>query len=442
MADPAGGKAQAGGSGAFSSWEFMLAFRYLRAKRREGGVTLISIIAVAGIALAVTALITVMSVMNGFRHELLSRLLGVQAHIYVYGAAETAEDADALAARLRAEIDGVRQAGPIVVGTALAQGPRQATGVQVLGVRPQDLSSFDLIAGSGDAGEAGGGLVAGSVEAFGEGRNGGDLIVLGSALARSLGVSAGEEVRILGFEGAATPFGVQPRNKAYTVAAVFSAGVLDIDQITVFMPFEQASLFFNRPGGGDYIDVRLTDPSEPGAAADAVRALAPQAAVFDWRDQNRQFWTALQVERTAMRLILSILVLITAMNIISGIVMLVKNKGRDIAILRTIGASRAAATRIFLIAGATLGVTGTLIGLALGLLLVAFIGPVQDAINFFTGVNVFDPEIYYLYRLPARLDWGEVAWVTVWGFVTAVLATLPPALRAGRMDPVEALRNE
>jgi len=439
----AAAEAAPSGAGAFSAWEFMLAFRYLRAKRREGGVTLISVIAVVGIALAVTALILVMSIMNGFRHELLSRLLGVQPHVYVYNAADTAEEADALAARIRAEVEGVVQAGPVVVGTGLARGGERATGVQVFGVRPEELAEFDLIAGEGEAGEAGGGLLSGSVERFGEGRNGGDQVVLGSALAGQLGLVVGDQVRLLGFEGPATPFGVQPRNKAYEVAAIFSAGVLDIDQITVFMPLEQAVIFFSRQGGGDYIDVRLAQPDEPDAAAAAIEAIAgPNALVFDWRRQNRQFWTALQVERTAMRLILSILVLITAMNIISGIVMLVKNKGRDIAILRTVGASRAAVMRIFLIAGATLGLLGTVSGLALGLLGVALIGPLQDAINAVTGVNVFDPEVYYLYRLPARLDWGEVAWVTIWGFVTAVLATLPPALRAGRMDPVEALRNE
>jgi len=431
------------GGGAFSAWEFMLAFRYLRAKRREGGVTLIAVIAVAGIALAVIALITVMSIMNGFRDELLTRLLGIQPHIYVYNAADTAEDADALAARLLAEVDGVVQAGPVIVGTGLARGPTRATGAQVFGVRASELAQFDLIAGDGEDSPSEGGLVAGSIEGFGRGLNGGDRIIVGSALAGTLGVNVGETLTLLGFEGPPTPFGVQPRRKAYEVAAIFSAGVLDIDQIAIFMPVEQAAVFFSREGGGDYIDVRLAEPDAPEAAAAAIEAIAgPNALVFDWRVQNRQFWTALQVERTAMRLILSVLVLITAMNIISGIVMLVKNKGRDIAILRTVGASRGAVMRIFLISGATLGLLGTMIGLVLGLLIVAFIGPIQDGLNYVTGVNVFDPEVYYLYRLPAKLDWGEVAWVTVWGFVTAVLATLPPALRAGAMDPVEALRNE
>jgi len=227
------------------------------------------------------------------------------------------------------------------------------------------------------------------------------------------------------------------------VGGVITVGVQDLDSILVYMPIEQAALFFNRSSAGDYIDVRLDNPDAPEAVIARINALAPPATVvFDWRVENAAFWNALQVERIAMRLILSIIVAIAALNIISGVVMLVKNKTRDIAILRTMGATSGAVMRIFLIAGATIGSFGTLCGIVLGLIFVACIGPIQDGIALLTGVNIFDPTVYKLYRLPARVDWTEVVFVSVWGFAMALLATLFPSWRAGCIDPVEALRNE
>jgi lipoprotein-releasing system permease protein len=430
------------GPGPFSAFEFMLAMRYLRARRKQGGVTLISIISFFGIMLAVTALIAVMSVMNGFRHELLTRLLGVQPHIYVYAPADSEVDRGALADQIRG-LDGVRQAGPVAIGQALVTSRRGAAFAQVAGVRAEDLRRFDLITGDNGAREAGGGIVQGSVEMFGEGRNGGDEIIIGSVMASTLGVIAGDDVTLVSPRGAATALGVTPRSKRYVVGAVISVGVQDLDQILAYMPIEQAALFFNRPAGGDFIDVRIETPDEPDAIKAAIEAIAPERTlVLDWRGQNEAFWNALQVERVAMRLILMVIVAIAAMNIISGLVMLVKNKTKDIAILRTMGASQGAVMRIFLISGATVGVLGTIAGIILGLLFAAFIGPIQDFVGWASGVNIFDPEVYQLYRLPARVDWNEVVFVAVWGFVMAVIATLPPSLRAGRMDPVEALRNE
>ena len=434
------------GAGPFSGFEFLLAFRYLRARRKQGGVTLISIISFVGIMLAVTALIAVMSVMNGFRHELLTRLLGVQPHVYVYlpqsgeGEGPGAEAGD-IADEIRA-LPGVRQAGPVAVGQALVTSGRAAAFAQVSGVRPEDLARFDMITGARGAEEAGGGLV-GSIETFGEGRNGGNAVIIGSAMAAELGVRVGDSVTLVSPRGAQTALGVTPRSKAYDVVGVITVGVQDLDRILVYMPLEQAALFFNRPAGGDYIDVRIENPDDPDPIKDAIRAITPDnTLVFDWRRQNEAFWNALQVERVAMRLILMIIVLIAAMNIISGLVMLVKNKTRDIAILRTMGASQGAVMRIFLIAGAAVGVLGTIAGIVLGLLFAAFIGPIQDFVSWVSGTQVFDPSVYSLYRLPARVDWGEVAFVAFWGFFTALLATLPPSWRAGRIDPVEALRYE
>lgn len=432
------------GAAPFSGFEFLLAFKYLRARRKHGGVTLISIISFVGIMLAVAVLITVMSVMNGFRHELLTRLLGVQPHIYVYAqsGAESETTLADLTDRIR-QLDGVKQAGPVAMGQALVTSGRQATFAQVSGVRPEDFAQFDIITGADGADEAGGGLVSGSLDGFGEGRRGGNLIVLGAVMANQLGVRVGDQVTLVSPRGASTALGTTPRSKSYTIVGLISVGVQDLDQIILYMPLEQASLFFNRPPQGDYIDVRLEDPDAPETVMAAIREISPQGTVlYDWRRQNQAFWNALQVERVAMRLILSAIVLIAAMNIISGLVMLVKNKTRDIAILRTMGASQGSVMRIFLISGAAVGCLGTFAGIILGLIAVAGIGPIQDFFSWVSGVNVFDPEVYSLYRLPARLDWGEVFFVSFWGFFTSLLATLLPSWRAGRIDPVEALRYE
>ncbi len=431
-----------GGSGPFSSFEFMLAFRYLRARRKEGGVTVIAVISFVGIAIAVAALIAVMSVMNGFRHELLTRLLGVQPHILVYAPVNESSELSNLADQIR-ELQDVRQAGPVSVGQGLITTRRGSAFAQVSGVRGDDLRRWDLITGDNGAREARGGIASGNAETFGIGRNGGNEIVIGSAMAARLGVMAGDEVTLVAPRGAATPLGVTHRSKTYVVAAVITVGVQDLDQILAYLPIEQASIFFNRPAGGDFIDVRVENPDAPDTVTEAIRRIAPEGTVVvDWRGENEAFWNALQVERVAMRLILSIVILIAALNIISGIVMLVKNKTRDIAILRTMGASQGAIMRVFLISGATIGVLGTIAGIILGLLFVTFIGQIADFISWVSGVNVFDPSVYSLYRIPARLDWGEVIFVSGWGFVMSLLATLWPSMRAGRMDPVEALRNE
>ncbi|HBU61178.1 MAG TPA: lipoprotein-releasing ABC transporter permease subunit [Oceanicaulis sp.] len=430
------------GAAPFSRYEFLLAFKYLRARRKHGGVTLISVISFVGIMLAVAVLITVMSVMNGFRHELLTRLLGVQPHVYVMVPADQGELSRTLADRIRA-LDGVRQAGPVATGQALVTSGRSAAFASVSGVRPEDLARFDLITGAHGADDAGGGLAAGSIDRFGEGRNGGDVIIMGTVMANQLGVGVGDQVTLVSPQGATTALGMTPRSKRYTIGGLLSVGVQDLDQVLIYMPLDQASLFFNKPAQGEYIDVRIANPDAPEPVMEQIRAMAPQGAViFDWRRQNQAFWNALQVERVAMRLILSAIVLIAAMNIISGLVMLVKNKTKDIAILRTMGASQGAVMRIFLIAGAAVGVLGTLAGIALGLLAVIGIGPLQDFVSWVSGVNVFDPSVYSLYRLPARLDWGEVAFVSFWGFFPSLIATLAPSWRAGRIDPVEALRYE
>jgi lipoprotein-releasing system permease protein len=417
----------------FGSWERMLAGRYLRAKRSQGGVALISLISFIGIMLAVAVLIIVMSVMNGFRSELLNRILGFNGHLFVSGAVLDRPDRDQVVAQI-ARVPGVLQAAPIVEAQAIAMGPAQISGAIVRGIRPQDLAATRLVSGN---------LTKGTLKGFGAGDYGGETIVVGERLAQSLGVKPGDPLTLISPAGGATAFGGTPLQKTYTVGATFTVGMSQYDQAYIYMPLSQAQLFFGRDSGVDAIEIKIKDPDQAGAMkAEVARAAGPGALVNDWTQRDSSFWGALKVERNVMRLILMLLVAIAAMNIISGLVMLVKNKGRDIAILRTMGASAGAILRIFFMSGAMVGVLGTAAGLALGVLVSVYIGPIQSFVEWATGQAVFSSDVYFLSRLPARVDWAEVGLITFWALAMSFLATLPPAWRASRLDPVEALRYE
>jgi lipoprotein-releasing system permease protein len=431
----AGGAALAAGGRAppFGQWERMLAGRYLRAKRSQGGVALISLISFIGIMLAVAVLIIVMSVMNGFRVELLGRILGFNGHVFVSGGVVDRPDLDAVVAQI-ARVPGVVQAAPIIEAQAIAMGPGQITGAMVRGLRPKDLAATHIVSDN---------IRQGSLKGFGEGEYGGDGLVVGQRLAETLGVRVGDSLTLISPSGGATAFGGTPLQKTYTVAATFSAGMSQYDQAYIFMPLSQAQLFFGRENGVDAIEIKVRNPDDAGALkAPISRAAGPAALVTDWTQRDTSFWGALKVERNVMRLILMLLVAIAAMNIISGLVMLVKNKGRDIAILRTIGASSGSVLRIFFMSGAMVGVLGTAAGLLLGLLVSLYIGPIQSFVEWATGQSVFSSDVYFLSRLPARVDWREVAVITFWALAMSFLATLPPAWRASKLDPVEALRYE
>jgi len=417
----------------FSAWERALAVRYLRAKRNEGGVALISIISFVGILLAVSVLIIVMSVMNGFRTQLTNEILGFNGHVYVSGPAINGPGRDDIVQRLRS-VPGVVEAVPLVEAQAGAEGPDAASGAIVRGMRPADVATDKIIASN---------IKDGSLQGFGAGDFGGDLILIGARLADTLGVKAGDSVTLISFSGPATPFGTSPQSKSYTVGGIFSVGMSAYDAAYIYMPLAQAQLFFGRDNSIDRIEVNLNDPDHIDRLKPAIlRAAGPGAIVTDWRDQNHGYFVALQVEHNVMFLILTLLVVIATLNIISGLVMLVKNKGRDIAILRTMGASQGAILRIFFMCGALIGASATVAGLILGSLFCIFIGPIQSAVEAVTGVSVFDPSTYYLSRLPARIEWGEVAVVAVTALIFSFVATLPPAWRASRLDPVEALRYE
>jgi lipoprotein-releasing system permease protein len=420
-------------AGPFSRWERSVARRYLFAKRKNGGVALISIISFCAVMLAVFALITVMSVMNGFRAELLGRIVGFNGHLYAQSPLINGPDRDTVIRRIMAA-PGVVQAAPMVEAQAMVIGPTQVTGAIVRGVTTADLRNMSLIAGN---------IKQGSLAGFGEGEYGGDLVLIGDRMALSLGVRPGDAITLISPSGPATAFGSSTREKNYIVGGVFSVGMSQFDEAFVYMPLEQAQLFFGRDTSVDYVEIKVDDPDKAKDYKRAVEvASGPGALVSDWQDRNHSYFTALQVERKVMRLILFCIVAIATLNIISSLVMLVKNKGKDIAILRTMGAGQGAILRIFLMAGASIGVAGTLSGLGLGALFCTYITPIQNFVEWATGTAVFSADVYMLSHIPAKIDWVEVAGIVAASALMSLLATLPPAWRASRLDPVEALRYE
>ncbi len=421
-------------AGPFSAWEFGLAFRYLRARRREGGIALIAIISYVAIALAVMALITVMSIMAGFRSELLSRMLSFNGHMYVQGQVLVSPERDAVVARIR-DVPGVVSVTPLTENQSLVQAGGRTTGAMVRGLAPDDLDSMSYVFASLDEQAKG---------TFGQGAYGGDNVIIGKALAEGLGLRVGDPITLFSPTGADSAFGnLGGLSKAYRVGGVFSSGTADFDQLFVFMPLEQAQLFFAKEGVWDVIEIKVAEPDRVGDMLQPVReAAGPAALVSDWRDRLAAFWGALKVERVAMSIILGLVVAIAALNIISGIVMLVKNKTRDIAILRTVGASQGSMLRVFFIAGATIGVLGTLTGLLLGLLFCLNIGAIQHFLESLLGVQLFNADVYMLDAIPAEVDPVDVFWVTVWSFFMSCVAGLIPSWQAARLDPVEALRYE
>jgi lipoprotein-releasing system permease protein len=416
----------------FSPWELGLAFRYLRAKRKDGGVALISIISFLGVMAAVALLICTMAIMNGFRSDLLSRIVGFQDHIYIQGPAIENASRDALVARLR-KIPGVVQVAPKVETQTLVLANGDTQGAIVRGVTPQTLGDTSLVEKH---------IVHGSAADFGKGDYGGDTILMGARLADMLGLRAGDAVTLMS-PASNTPFGSTYQQKTYVVGGLFNVGMAEFDQAFIYMPLNQAQLFFGKDGVWDEVDVNVVDPDH----LDAIKAQLAQIVgrggeVTDWRDRNRSFFNALQVEHVVMRLILMFIVAIAALNIISGLIMLVKNKGRDVAILRTMGASQGAVMRIFFVAGSSIGVAGTLLGVTLGVLFCTFVGPIQHFLEWATHTRLFSPDIYYLSQIPAKMEWTEVAGIVVFALACSCLATLAPAWRASRIDPVEALRYE
>lgn len=421
-------------SGPFSSWEIGLALRYLRAKRKQGGVALIAMISFIGIMLAVAVLISVMSIMAGFRGTLMDRILSFNGHMYVQGPVLYAPDRDAALKRI-GDVPGVVAVTPLVENPAMFRAGGAATGGIVRGVRPQDLASTKFVYDS---------LGPEAREQFGKGEYGGDHVLIGKSLAEQMGLREGDPISLYTPTGADSAFGnLGGLEKTYIVGGVYTSGAADYDRAFIFMPLEQAQLFFGKDGVWDVIEMKVAEPDlVENLLTPVQRAAGPGSIVSDWRNRQAAIWGALKVERVAMSIILGMVVAIAAMNIISGIVMLVKNKTRDIAILRTVGASQSSILRIFFMSGAAIGIGGTIAGLVLGLLFCWNIGAIQHFLEALLGVQLFNAEVYMLDSVPAKVDPWDVTWVAVFSFFMSCLASLPPSWNASRIDPVEALRFE
>ncbi|MEQ8901593.1 MAG: lipoprotein-releasing ABC transporter permease subunit [Roseovarius sp.] len=422
----------------FAAFEWMIAWRYLRAKRAEGGVSVMTWISLIGITLAVFALIATLAVRSGFRAEFVDTILGANAHVTIYNAGTVDEQSgrldrtigeyEAMADRVR-NVPSVTRVAPLVKGQVMASARDRNAGVQVFGIRPEDLRTIPRVA---DA-EAS----RGDIARFAEG------IAIGSGVAQELGVTVGERIKLISPNGVKTPLGTSPRINAYEVVYIFTAGRYDIDRVRVYLPFAEAQSFFNRDGRADELEVMVEAPENvDDMTLPLLRAAGERAQVWTWQDSSGSFLRALEVEDNVMFVILSILVLIAAMNITSGLIMLVKNKGRDIGILRTIGLSEGSVLRIFFICGAFTGLIGTAAGVIFGCLFAIYIDPIFSFVNVLMGGQVWDPSIRGIYHLPAQLQAGDVLSAVMLSLGLSFVVTIFPARRAARMNPVEALRYE
>ncbi|NTF41653.1 multidrug ABC transporter substrate-binding protein [Rhizobium sp. AC27/96] len=414
----------------FSGFERLVAWRYLRSRRKEASISVIAGFSLVGIMLGVAALIIVMAVMNGFRAELFKQILGFNGHVVVQPIDSPLTDYAELAKKFAA-VPGVTMALPLVEGETLASGRGgSGTGALVRGVRAEDMTKLKTVSDH---------VVSGDMVGFASGQG----VLVGTRLARQLGLTVGDQITLTAPDGDVTPFGVNPRVKAYTISGLFEVGMSEYDSSVVFMPLEEAQLFFNAQGIVEKIELFVSNPDDVDELRPKIEAAAGrQVFLTDWRQVNETFFSALQVERNTMFMILTLIVLVAALNIISGLIMLVKDKGSDIAILRTMGATSGAIMRIFFMTGAAIGLVGTLAGVLLGVLVCLNIESIRQFFSWISGTVIFNPEVYFLSKLPAQMNMSETISVVVMALTLSFLATIFPAWRASRLDPVQALRYE
>ncbi|WP_299924599.1 lipoprotein-releasing ABC transporter permease subunit [uncultured Pelagimonas sp.] len=415
----------------------MIAWRYLRAKRAEGGVSVMTWISLIGITLAVFALIATLAVRSGFRAEFVDTILGSNAHLTVYHmqrvdefgrTTRTLPDYASMAEGVR-KVPGVVRVAPLVKGQVMANVPGSNAGVEVFGIKAEDIAQIPRVANP----ETG----RGDLARFGDG------VAIGSGVALTLGVGVGDTIKLISPNGVKTAFGTSPRVKAYEVVYIFTAGRYDIDKTRIYMPFAEAQLYFNRDAVADELEVIVAEPEKVENLTTAVaQAAGTGTLIWTWQDASGGFLDALEIEDNVMFVILSVLVLIATMNIVSGLIMLVKNKGRDIGILRTMGLTEGSVMRVFFICGSFTGIIGTALGVILGCLFALYIDPIFAFVNYLAGGGVWDPSIRGIYALPAKLQMGDVLSAVSLSLGLSFVVTIFPARRAARMNPVEALRYE